>query len=107
MLLWTDRFRQAWSNEVASSELDAVWHRKEKEKTEACGGEVVRGAGGKLVLEAAGKLHRDLQMRDLKSRIGFRLAQRPCSQSSSLICAARGTCSKAHSKINSPRVGVF
>lgn len=25
---------------MASSELDAVWHRKEKEKTEACGGEV-------------------------------------------------------------------
>lgn len=79
---------------------------RRKRKQRLVEGRWVRGAGGKLALEAAGGLHRDLQMQDLKGRMGFRLAQRPCSQSGSLICAAHGTCSKAHSKINSARVGV-
>lgn len=74
------------------------------------GGEVRRGGGVKeqeanLLLEAAGGLYRDLQMQDLKGCIGFGLAQRPCCQSRSPVCVAHGTCSKAHSQINSSKVG--
>lgn len=60
---------------------------------------------GHLLSEAAGGLHRDLKTQDLKGCVGFELAERPCCQSSSPVCAARGSCSKAHSHINSPRIG--